>query len=341
MTGRQLKDANLHNNVQRFRGFLAAVRQIHYPPVTVGRCFEGLLMPQRFLRPGIRNSARWNSVSRTAQVLYVGILTLVDDYGQFDGRVSVIHGECFSVWNDFHQDNPQESAATRCALQELAAASMIEIWTNKEGKLVMEVTQWQERVREGAKRKWGIRRNPQESAGIRSAILPPPPPPPPPPSPSPSPSSAPPPNVVVSSDCAIAPEKEPEAGKTDAKAFFAKLRKDIASEPNPEPVEDRSIEAFKGVIGTFLKRSKTSWSYDEEYLAAEVVRRDWVSEWKEIRRYLDDLPDNKRQFEPALRGFKKLITEWSSVLDRARMINNSDKHLTRELDRIISNAKRI
>ena len=136
-------------------------------------------MPQRFLRPGIRNSARWNSVSRTAQVLYVGILTLVDDYGQFDGRVSVIHGECFSVWNDLHQDNPQESAATRCALQELAAASMIEIWTNKEGKLVVEVTQWQERVREGAKRKWGIRRNPQESAGIRSEILPPSPPPPP------------------------------------------------------------------------------------------------------------------------------------------------------------------
>src|SRR3990167_1679087 len=84
--------------------------------------------------------------------------------------------------------------------------------------------------------------NPKESAGIRRTVLPPPPPPPPPPSPPPSPSSAPPPNVVVSSDCAIAPKKEPEAGKTDAKAFFAKLRKDIASEPNPEPVEDRSIE---------------------------------------------------------------------------------------------------
>ncbi len=141
-------------------------------------------VPQRFLRPGIRTSVRWNSASRNAQALYVALLTLVDDYGRYDGRPSVLCGDAFSVWNELNPDsaiNPQEVAALSCDLMRIGLADFYEV----DGKKYVQLVQWQERVRQGAKEKYPPNPNPQESAGIRSVPLPPKSSP----SPSPSPSS--------------------------------------------------------------------------------------------------------------------------------------------------------
>lgn len=122
-------------------------------------------MPQRFLRPGIRTSALWNSVSRDAQILFVSLLTLVDDFGRYDGRPSVLCGDCFSVWNELHPDDvvtPQRIAALYC---EILRAKLVDIYES-EGKKVIQVTQWQERARSD-KSKWpDPLRNPAESCGI-------------------------------------------------------------------------------------------------------------------------------------------------------------------------------
>lgn len=78
-------------------------------------------MPQRFLRSGITNSDRWNAVSFEAQSLYIRILTLVDDFGRFDARIPILHGQCFALRPDIKL---QRTAALR---SELVAAGSIEV----------------------------------------------------------------------------------------------------------------------------------------------------------------------------------------------------------------------
>lgn len=109
-------------------------------------------MPQRFLRPGIRTSPRWNAVSHRAARLYISILTLVDDYGRYDGRVSVLWAETFAVWNE---QNPQESAVnpleTAADCTQLAAAGLVGFY-EVSGRQYLQVIQWQETPR--GKSKW-------------------------------------------------------------------------------------------------------------------------------------------------------------------------------------------
>lgn len=128
-------------------------------------------MPQRFLRPGITTSDRWNRVGFRAQSLYIRILTIVDDYGRCDGRASVIHGHCFSVWNENNQDREITPQETLALLNALAAQFLVDVY-EVDGKKVMQVTQWQERIRDGAKEKWPANPIPQDSAAERSKAPP-------------------------------------------------------------------------------------------------------------------------------------------------------------------------
>jgi len=140
-------------------------------------------MPQRFLRPGITNSDAWNAVSFGAQSFYVRIMTLVDDYGRYDGRIQILHSHCFALRPDV---TVKHSAAFRSELQTSGLILVYQV----DGKEYIEITKWQERARGPSKYP-----APQESAGIRSgaqpnpaslAIVP-----------SPSPSPTPTPKVVV------------------------------------------------------------------------------------------------------------------------------------------------
>lgn len=97
-------------------------------------------MPQRFLRPGITNSERWNRVSFAAQSFYIRILTHVDDFGRYDARVPVLHGHCWAMRDDV---TPQQTAALR---SELVAANLIEVYA-VDGREFLQITQWQERAR--------------------------------------------------------------------------------------------------------------------------------------------------------------------------------------------------
>lgn len=97
-------------------------------------------MPQRFLRPGITTSDRWNAVSWEAQSFFIRILTLVDDFGRYDGRPAILHGQCFALREDI---NPLRTAALR---SELHKSKLIQVYVH-EGKEYLQVLQWQERAR--------------------------------------------------------------------------------------------------------------------------------------------------------------------------------------------------
>ncbi len=119
-------------------------------------------MPQRFLRPGIRTSEAWNKTSFRAQGLYIGIMTLVDDFGRYDGRSRLLHGEIFGLRDDV---KPQQTAA---ALNELCRNRLIHHYL-VDGKEYLQVTRWTERARSETSR---YPTPPQESAAERSENLP-------------------------------------------------------------------------------------------------------------------------------------------------------------------------
>lgn len=141
-------------------------------------------MPQRFLRPGITNSERFNTVSLHAQSLWLRILTRVDDFGRYDARASVLAGELFSVWNELHPDdvvNPLRIPALRSELQRAGLANFY----TSEGKEIVQLLQWEERARadkskwpdpqESAAERSGTQRNPASLASTSSPSPPPPP----------------------------------------------------------------------------------------------------------------------------------------------------------------------
>lgn len=103
-------------------------------------------MPQRFLRPGITTSSAWNKVSHAAGSLFIRLLTIVDDFGRCDGRISVIHGHAFAVWNE---ENPDEEITTKeCAAlcSQLEDKGLVRLY-KAEGRKVLQITQWQEKPR--------------------------------------------------------------------------------------------------------------------------------------------------------------------------------------------------
>ncbi len=138
----------------------------------------GLLVPQRFLRPGITNSSLWNAVEPQAANLFIRLLTLVDDYGRTDGRASVILGHCFSVWNEMNPKRPVKLPHVLGMLGELYQVGLIDVY-EIDSKTVVQILQWQERIREGTKSKWPERT--EVAASCSKLLLP---------SPSPSPSPA-------------------------------------------------------------------------------------------------------------------------------------------------------
>lgn len=115
-------------------------------------------MPQRFLRPGITTSDAWNAVSFEAQSFYIRILTLVDDFGRYDGRLPILHGQCFALRTDI---TPKKTAALRCELHE---AYLIQVYESG-GKEFIQVERWNERARsDKSKFPDPPQRNPAESS---------------------------------------------------------------------------------------------------------------------------------------------------------------------------------
>lgn len=211
-------------------------------------------MPQRFLRPQITNSERWNSVSWEAQSFFIRILTLVDDYGRHDGRASVLWGQCFAIWNEKHPDSVMTLLRVEQLSQELAAdgVNLVEIYEN-EGKKVLQINQWAERIREGAKEKWPSKPERaavvKEPAASRSVPLLT--------TPSSPPSSPPPPAAVVASPPAVAvplikKERTPAQKESDRKFHFC------------EGVKTLWVARFKSV---FADREYQITSPDKSHLA--------------------------------------------------------------------------
>jgi hypothetical protein len=101
-------------------------------------------MPQRFLRPGIRSSIGWNSVSWFTQSFYTRLLTLVDDFGRYEAEPLVLRGMAFPLGD--HEGKPVDMKAILEACEQLRVSGLA-IFYEVKGKKFLQVTKWQERAR--------------------------------------------------------------------------------------------------------------------------------------------------------------------------------------------------
>lgn len=102
-------------------------------------------MGERIFRPGIRTSDRTAKLIRSggwmAQVFYDWLITLVDDFGRYDARPSILRVEIFPLL----LDKVRESDVERC-LAECEKAGLIRLYAIK-SKPYLELLDFRQRLR--------------------------------------------------------------------------------------------------------------------------------------------------------------------------------------------------
>lgn len=102
-------------------------------------------MPQRFLRPGITTSKKFNRLDWITQSFFIRIITLVDDFGRYEADVFLLRSHCFPRGGPNGEDiSCEQVAALR---QHLLSSEMVDFYTAPDGKEYLQVLQWQERAR--------------------------------------------------------------------------------------------------------------------------------------------------------------------------------------------------
>ena len=105
-------------------------------------------MPQRFLRPGITTSKRWNRCDWASQSLYLRLITLVDDYGRYDADLELIRSHAFPFGDP--AGKVMQLPAIARMMQTLVRAPMLILY-QVDGKEYLQLLRWQERARSGSR----------------------------------------------------------------------------------------------------------------------------------------------------------------------------------------------
>lgn len=98
-------------------------------------------MPNRIIREGIITSEAVNSLSWEAEVFFRRLLSVVDDFGRFDARSSVLRSALYPL----KLDSMREDSVQRC-LKSCEAARLVVLYSI-EGKEYLEVTNFRQQVR--------------------------------------------------------------------------------------------------------------------------------------------------------------------------------------------------
>lgn len=101
-------------------------------------------MPQRFLRPGLTTSTRFNSAGWQAQSLYVRLITLVDDYGRFESHPMLLKSLAFPF-------NPEITCEQMLWLCEELQTNDLAVFYEVGGKGYLQLSRWQEKARSHSK----------------------------------------------------------------------------------------------------------------------------------------------------------------------------------------------
>lgn len=212
-------------------------------------------MPQRFLKPGLITSRKWETCSWVAQSFYVRLLTLVDDFGRYDADPVLLRSHAFPLREDIRTQQVQQ-------LCDELQANHLAVFYKADGKPYFQLTNWTERAR-SERSKYptppdDALRNPAESCGIL-------------PSPSSSsssssPSSPPTPHVCSPQDLPVEPPKGFPKTEADARAmaFTAGVTEEFAEHCWNKAVGRGYRDSSETLIRSFVHHAKTEWKYEQE-----------------------------------------------------------------------------
>lgn len=102
-------------------------------------------MPQRFLRPGLTTSQRYNSCSWEAQALFTRLITLVDDFGRYDAEPRLLRSHAFPFGDPVGKDIVLPKLKMMC--EQLSISGLVDFYETPDGKKYLQVSRWQERTR--------------------------------------------------------------------------------------------------------------------------------------------------------------------------------------------------
>ncbi len=105
-------------------------------------------MPQRFLRPGITTSKRWNRCDWPTQSLYLRLITLVDDYGRYEADPELIRSHAFPFGDAVGKIIPLTTIVRM--LRTLADSNLLILYVFNGGEY-MQLLRWHERARSSSK----------------------------------------------------------------------------------------------------------------------------------------------------------------------------------------------
>lgn len=97
-------------------------------------------MPQRFLKPGIISSPKWDGLDWIAQSFYIRLITLVDDFGRFEANPTLLRNMAFPLREDIRTPQVQKLC------QELQA-NQLAVFYKVDGKEYLQLLNWSERPR--------------------------------------------------------------------------------------------------------------------------------------------------------------------------------------------------
>lgn len=98
-------------------------------------------MPNRIVRPGILDSDKVNLLSWSAEVFFRRLMSVVDDFGRYDGRISVIRSQLYPLRLDRVSDADVDKW-----LQESCDAGLVSVY-QVSGKRYLEIVNFGQTLR--------------------------------------------------------------------------------------------------------------------------------------------------------------------------------------------------
>ena len=184
-------------------------------------------MPSRLLREGLLDSERINALSAEGERLFTRLLLVADDFGRFDGRMTVIRARCFPVKRDL------TDADVGLWLEEIARQKELVIFYRVRGKPYLEIVNHRFRTR-AMRSKYPAPSEGELTDNCLSDDRHVPIPPSPSPSPSPSPG-----DIGQTPDSQMTDKRQSSDGKT----------RGVPRETPPEPLTDSGPSTVRQVSG--------------------------------------------------------------------------------------------
>lgn len=278
-------------------------------------------MPQRFLKPGITTSEKWNACDWQTQSFYIRLITMVDDYGRMEAHPLMLRGHCFAMREDVTRSNVESMC------RELSRSGLA-VFYESGGKPYLQLTNWKENARADSKfpafdntctqmftAREHLQTNVSEpqtnvSDPITSANKCYPPQSSSSSSPVPSPSSVPqPPPLPL-------PPASPSVGGDDVREAVS------PQEPvSPEAISPQNA-AMARIGAWFNRRRSTPWS-EKEIRALKMISPIQDEDMKLMEDYYAPSTPPSPAKDYRRRDVLTLLNNWTGELDRARRYNPS------------------